>query len=178
MKNAVKYVLLLGAVVHFATIAAFHIPLLSTSIHPEILYHNLLRRYTLLSGIHGGYGFYGPSVGNTYQMHHHLQSRLHSKYSSHAQLRSASGRIRLQSYLDIGSSFLSENKADTASKQLAHKAVVQLTQRIKAQYPCDTISSTLVTKLIPTIQQLQDGADVEAQYINLIDHVEAPNQHP
>lgn len=170
--------MLLGAIVHFGTIAAYHVPLLSKAIDPEIFYHYLLRRYMLLSGIHGGYSFYGPSVGNTYQMQHHIQSKNHSRYSSNAQLRSASGRIRFQSYLDIGSTFLSEYKEDTASRQLAQKAIVQVTKRIKTQYPCDTISSILVTKLIPTIQQLREGTGMEAQYVNLSDHVEPPNHQP
>ncbi|WP_400261906.1 hypothetical protein ACFX5U_20355 [Sphingobacterium sp. SG20118] len=132
----------------------------------------------MLSGIHGGYGFYGPSVGNTYQMQHRIQSGLYSRYSSNAQLRSASGRIRFQSYLDIGSAFLSENKENTTSRQHAQKAIVQVTQCIMAHSPCDTISSILVTKLIPTIQQLQEGAGMETQYVNLIDHVEVPPQQP
>lgn len=175
MKYTQKYLLLLGAVVHFVTIAAFHAPKLSECFRQEIRFHPILRPYILMSGLNGGYGFYSPSVGNTYQIQHHVHSDYHSWYSSNAQLKTSAGRIRYQSYLDIGSSFLSEKKENCHSRKLAEKATECVNKYLATRYPKDTTTSNLVTKLIPTLQQLRNGNTLEVSYINLFHHVEFPH---
>lgn len=175
MKYIQKYLLLLGAVVHFGTIAAFHAPKLSECFGQEIRFHRILRPYTLMSGLNGGYSFYSPSVGNTYQMQHQVQSGYYTWYSSNAQLKTSTGHIRYQSYLDIGSAFLSEKKENCHSRKLAEKATEYVNKHIATRYPNDTTSSNLVTKLIPTLQQLRKGNTLEVSYVNLFHHVEFPH---
>lgn len=168
--------MLLGAVIHFGTIVAFHAPKLSSCFGQEIRFHRILRPYTLMSGLNGGYGFYSPSVGNTYQMQHHVQSGYHSLYSSNAQLKTSTGRIRYQSYLDIGSAFLSEKEENCRSRKLAEKATEYVNKYIATRYPKDTTTSNLVTKLVPTLQQLRNGNTAEVSYVNLFHHVKFPQQ--
>ena len=170
--------MLVGCIIHFGTIAAYNLSSYPVLHFPSFLYNKLIRSYAVISGIHVGYGFYSPTVGNVYQIQHHIQSDTNNSYRFHSPMQSAAAHMRYQSYLEVGAAWLSEKKENEATRELAYAVVIAANKQVAAQFPDAVITSTLMTRIIPTITKLQQQHILEPSYLSLFSYVEEPTHKP
>lgn len=137
-------------------------------LHPlfgKLINTDFLGLYASYTGIHGGYTFYSPSVGNSYQIHFHCQSNKVNSYYNSPGIRTEAGRIRYQSFLDMSTIFLEKDQEE--AKESVRLAVKLATEEFVRQYPSDSIVSTLITKLTPTLEALRSDHHQKTVYVSL-----------
>lgn len=127
--------------------------------------HSYFRHYATWSGIHGGYGFYSPSVGSNYHLQFHRSTDQGDRYYNSPGLYTESGRIRYQSFLDIGSTFLERGEGE--NKENARMAVQLATNELARRYPTDYINSIFMSKRTPSLSALQQDQHQKTVYISL-----------
>ena len=126
---------------------------------------HFLGLYASYTGIHGGYTFYSPSVGNSYQIHFRCQSNNVNNYYNSPGIRTETGRIRYQSFLDMSAIFLEKDQEE--AKESVRLAVQLATEEFIRQYPTDSIVSTLITKFTPTLEALRSEQYQKPVYVSL-----------
>lgn len=163
--------------IHFSIVATTnlghmykHVPNSQELAHLHIMFEKLakapyMQYYATWSGIHGGYGFYSPSVGNSYQIQFHCQSNKIDNFYNSPGIKSEPGRIRYQSFLDMSAVFL--EKGQEEAKESVRVAVQLATKELIRHYPVGSVMSTLATKLTPTLYALRADHHQETVYVSL-----------
>jgi hypothetical protein len=119
--------------------------------------------YTAGTGLLGGYGFYSPSVGNTYQIQFCRYERQSKRYYNSPGLKSQAAQMRFQSYLDISTALL--DTAETKEKQQAKASITKACQHLLLRMPCDSLEAKLISKY-------------KSNHISLYRYVGVPEKHP
>lgn len=169
---------------HFGLIALFNMAHISSGTCQDLLVHILTKVqrsticgvYSNWTGLLGGYGFYSPSVGNTYHIQFGCYQRYTTRYYNNPGLTSASAQMRFQAYLDIGGSLLDQQNSQSAALRDRAKASVQVACRHMAkQQPCDSLVAQLVTKRIIPLNSRNSKNPI---HLSLYRHVEIVQQQP
>lgn len=155
-----------------------HLPKSKGSAYPHVLFGKLINEtflglYASYTGIHGGYTFYSPSVGNSYQIHFRCQSNKVNSYYNSPGIRTETGRIRYQSFLDMSTIFLEKGKEE--AKESVRLAVKLATEELTRQHPSDSIVSTLITRITPTLEALRSDHHQKNVYVSLYQYASTGN---
>lgn len=129
----------------------------------EYVYH-----YQDLAGLNGGYTFYGPSVGMQVQLEYIQYHGGNETLLEEPRLQSTTGMLRLNSYLQLGSSFVDSSQSDLQDQ--ARASIRNLTDGLSDTMDADSISCRLITKYIPTLGQ-KGEQPLSSRYIILVDYI-------
>nr|WP_315402022.1 hypothetical protein [uncultured Sphingobacterium sp.] len=183
-----RILVFVSSIIHFSIVASTnlrhmhqHVPEAQGLAQLHVMFDKLekavhMQHYAAWSGIHGGYGFYSPSVGNSYQIQFHCQFQKVNTYYHSPGIKSEPGRIRYQSFLDIGAVFL--EKGQEEAKESVRVAIQLATEEFSLQYPSDSIVSILMTKLTPTLEALRSDHLQETVYVSLYQYADTNSPQP
>ncbi|WP_196939941.1 hypothetical protein [Sphingobacterium pedocola] len=134
----------------------------------------LLSHYAQFTGIHGGYGFFGPSVGSTF--HTRIQLSFSDSEEIHTLsdpgLRSRAGKLRYSSFLDINEVFIdSDRRKSTSELNLAKTIKRSLCKRSAERYGASTVHVSILAKSPPSLSSIRETGSLQLHYIQLF------NQH-
>lgn len=178
---------LLLCIAHFSLLAGFNMAHISSGRTKALFMEglNLIRHCTICgaysnwTGLWGGYAFYSPSVGNTYQIQFCRYHDGSKKYYNSPGLRSRTAQLRFQSYLDIGSALVDNNETDQNQEKKQAKASIQSACKyLMKQIPCDSLEAKLITKQIKGLSQWRSLKPNQTPYLALYRYVQVPEKYP
>lgn len=187
MKSTLKYAGLLICVVHFNLLTIFNMAHVSNGtmklffmrgLHC-IKQNPLCLAYSHWAGLFGGYGFYSPSVGNSYHIQFCRHEGTSKKYYNSPGLQSASAQMRFQGYLDMSSILLDEKEdRQCEEKERVRASVRAACQHLLKNMSCDSLEAKLITRRIQRLSQQPTIDTKETNYLALYRHVQLPEQYP
>lgn len=187
MKSTLKYIGLLLCIAHFSMLTLFNMAHVSSGRTKALFMEglNLIRHcticsaYTTWTGLFGGYGFYSPSVGNTYQIQFCRYQEGSKKYYNSPGLISPTAQLRFQSYLDIASALLDGNESYQTNEKKQAKASIQAACKyLMKQIPCDSLEAELISKQIKGLSQWRSLKPQQTKYLALYRYVQVPEKYP
>jgi len=117
-----------------------------------------VRQLAQFSGLHGGYGFYSPSVGSSY---HSVFSLYHAdtetnKKMTHPGLRYLSSKIRYRSLLDISGGWVSQDEpVDTVTvRPLAKDLAACICRQVAIRHSGWQVSCTYMVRIVSPRQHI------------------------
>lgn len=127
--------------------------------------NSILEAYTSWSGIQGGYSFYSPAVGNSYEIQFRQQLAKDYDTTPETLLHTATGVMRYHSLLDIGISFVCTDRTD--EQQAAITIVKQARHIYRSYYPDASVCVTLASYVCPSLSQLESNRQLQPFYLSL-----------
>lgn len=187
MKSTLKYIGLLICMAHFSMLFIFNMahlakgnikPLFMRGLH-VIRQCTTCNTYTNWTGLLGGYGFYSPAVGNTYQIQFCRHTQGSKKYYNSPGLKSQTAQMRFQSYLDVSSALLDPDDSKQIKEKLQAKASTEAACKYLMKYmPCDSVEGKLITKEISRLAQMQTTKPIQPHHLALYRYVQISKQSP
>lgn len=187
MQAIVKFLGVIIIVIHFGILLLFNMAHVAKGELQQffmlglnqVRYCSLLNSYTIWTGLLGGYGFYSPSVGNTYQIQFCSYEKESKKYYNSPALKRQAAKMRFQSYLDIASAFVNtENNKYDKEKQQAKASIAAACNYLSTRLSCDSLEAKLITKHINTLSQLSESKPNPPNHLALYRYVHIPKQQP
>ncbi len=132
----------------------------------------LLSHYAQFTGIHGGYGFFGPSVGSTFH------TRIQLSFSGAEEiltlpdpgLRSRAGKLRYSSFLDLNEVFIDQDTVRPTSDLNLAKAIMRsLAKRMTDSYGASVVDVSILAKSPPSLSSIRETGSLQVRYIQLFD---------
>lgn len=163
-----RLIFVLGCVMHFSMASAYNLCIIFKLPDrlPELFWY--VARYQDFAGLSGGYTFYGPSVGMQVQLEYIQYQEGSQTFLGEPRIQSATGMLRLNSYLQSGSSFLDSSQSYLQDQVRA--SISNLTGSLSDIVTTDSISCRLITKYIPALGQ-KDEQLLSSQYIILFEYI-------
>lgn len=164
-----RLIFVLGCAIHFSMASAYNLCIIFKL--PDRL-PGLLRyvaRYQDLAGLSGGYTFYGPSVGMQVQLEYIQYQEESQTFLGEPRIQSATGMLRLNSYLQSGSSFLDSSQSYLQDQVRA--SISNLTVGLSDIVAADSIACRLIAKHLPaSVEQDKDPLH-SSRYIILFEYI-------
>lgn len=163
-----RLIFTLGCAIHFCMASAYNLRIIfKLPDHlPDIFEYAYL--YQDLAGLSGGYTFYGPSVGMQIQLEYIQYQEGNETLLSEPRIQSTAGMLRLNSYLQLGSSFVDSSQSYLQDQVRA--SISNLTGSLSDIVAADSISCRLITKYIPALGQ-KGEQHLSSQYIILFEYI-------
>ncbi len=164
-----RLIFVLGCAMHFSMASAYNLCILFKLPDrlPELFRYVAL--YQDLAGLSGGYTFYGPSVGMQVQLEY-IQYRDGSQtFLGEPRIKSTTGMLRLNSYLQSGSAFLDSSQPNLQEHMRA--SVSTLTAGLSDSVAADSIACRLIAKRIPASVEQGRNPLHSSQYIILFEYI-------
>lgn len=164
-----KLIFTLACAIHFCMASAYNLQIifkLPTYLTETFRY---VSPYQDLTGLNGGYSFYGPSVGMQIQLEYIQYQDGNATFLSEPRIQSTTGMLRLNSYLQLGSSFVDSSQAYLQDQ--ARASISNLTGSLSDIVVADSLACRLITKYIPALGQHGEQL-LSSQYIILFEYIE------
>ncbi|WP_454879195.1 hypothetical protein [Sphingobacterium detergens] len=163
-----RLIFTLGCAIHFCMASVYNLRIIfKLPDHlPDIFEYAYL--YQDLAGLSGGYTFYGPSVGMQVQLEYIQYQEGNETLLSEPRIQSTTGMLRLNSYLQLGSSFVDSSQSYLQDQVRA--SISNLTGSLPDIEAADSISCRLITKYIPALGQKSEQL-LSSKYIILFEHI-------
>lgn len=163
-----RLIFTLGCAIHFCMASAYNLRIIfKLPDHlPDIFEYAYL--YQDLAGLSGGYTFYGPSVGMQIQLEYIQYQEGNETLLSEPRIQSTTGMLRLNSYLQLGSSFLDSSQSFLQDQIRA--SVSSLTGSLANIVAADSVSCRLIAKHLPPLVDQNSHQLYSSQYIILFEH--------
>lgn len=163
-----RLIFTLGCAIHFCMASAYNLRIIfKLPDHLQDIFEYAYL-YQDLAGLSGGYTFYGPSVGMQIQLEYIQYQEGNATLLSEPRIQSTTGMLRLNSYLQLGSSFVDSSQSYLQDQVRA--SISNLTGSLSDIVATDSISCRLITKYIPALGQ-KGEQHLSSQYIILFEHI-------
>lgn len=162
-----RLIFTLGCAIHFAMVSAYNLnSIFNLPDHLTEAFRQVCL-YRDLAGLSGGYTFYGPSVGMQVELEYIQYQGGNENFLGEPRIQSTTGMLRLNSYLQLGSSFLDNSQSSLQDQMRASAS--SLTGSLANIVAADSISCRLITKYIPALVP-KGEPHLSSQYIILFEH--------
>lgn len=164
-----RLIFTLGCAIHFAMASAYNLnSIFNLPDHLTEAFRQVCL-YRDLAGLSGGYTFYGPSVGMQVELEYIQYQGGNETFLGEPRIQSTTGMLRLNSYLQLGSSFLDSSQSFLQNQMRA--SVSSLTGSLANIVAADSVSCRLIAKHLPPLVDQNSHQLHSSQYIILFEYV-------
>lgn len=129
-----------------------------------------LSHYAQFTGIHGAYGFFGPSVGSTFhtRIEYSVDTSDEIVKLDDPGLRSTAAKLRYSSFLDLYQVYVDADTAVASLElDLANAVQQSLCRTVAARYGASRVRVSVLAKWPPALSSLRDQKSAPIRYIRL-----------